>query len=368
MLSATDFQGSVLTPSKLWLWASFNSGQLKKEAEAPRTTRWDELQSRSVTELANERELSQERADELKAALARDADASLSSWGSGLPTRLSASALESYFRCPFIYASQRELKLSDDPALDLDLDRRTRGKLLHALVDALGTEPFRATWTDEELLALIDECRQKEEIVLGEERLWPAIRMQHLRLARQFLDFEKDWRARFPTVKTIARELNFETDWSGIRMTGRIDRVDVDSQGRYGLVDYKASAAKTRNWGAWLKNHDLQMGLYSLLLEEGRTPLPPALVVSANYYVIKDQERRKGFHQKTEGLEFYSEEDKHRNLVGEMEKLGMFEAIRQDIDRAVKGIAEGRLNPAPETLKTCEACSWRTLCRAPHLN
>jgi RecB family exonuclease len=366
--SSTDFQGSVLTPSKLWLWASFNAGQLKKDPEAPRTTRWDELQSKPIPELGHERGLSAARAEALQTALARDVDISVNSWGPSPPERLSASALESYFRCPFIYASQRRLKLSDEPALDLDLDRRTRGKLLHALADRLGAEPFRADWSDGELLALIEAMREKEKIVLGEERLWPAIRAQHLRLARQFLVFESDWRARFPTVKTVARELDFDTDWNGVKMTGRIDRVDADAEGRYGLVDYKASAGSVRNWSAWMKNHDLQLGLYSILLEEGKTPLPPGLVVSANYYVIKDKERRKGFHQKTEGLEFYAEEDKHRNLVGEMEKMGLYEAIRQDIDRAVSAIGEGRLNPAPEKFSICDDCTWRTLCRAPHLN
>ncbi len=366
--SSTDFQGSVLTPSKLWLWSAFNSDQLKKEAQAPRSTRWDELQAKPVAELIEARGLPLERAQALQTALARDVDVSVNSWGPSVPKRLSASALESYFRCPFMYASQRQLKLSDDPALDLDLDRRTRGKLLHALVETLGAEPFRPEWSDEELIDLIEATRAKEEIVLGEERLWPAIRGQHLRLCRQFLEFETDWRRRFPNVKTIARELDFETDWDGVKMTGRIDRVDVDTDGRYGLVDYKASAGNVRNYSAWVKNHDLQLGLYSILLEEGRTSLPAQLVVSANYYVIKDKERRKGFHQKPEGSQFYSDSDKHRNLIGEIEKMGLFEALRQDIGRAVVGISEGRLNPNPEDLKTCDGCSWRTLCRAPHLN
>ncbi len=366
--STTDFQGAVLTPSKLWMWSGFVSGQLKKDPEAPRLTRWDEMQIKPVAELGEARGFTPERITALQTALARDVDNTVNSWGAAPPDRLSASSLESFFRCPFIFASQRQLKLADEPALDLDLDRRTRGKLLHALVDFLGQEPFRPDWTDEELCELIDETRGKEEIILGEERLWPAIRAQHLRLCRQFLTFETAWRARFPETKTIARELDFAADWNGIPLSGRVDRVDADSHGRYALIDYKASASNTRNWGSWLANHDLQLSLYAMLVEEGRTSLPAAPVVAANYYVIKDMDRRKGFHTKDDTAELYSAADKHRNFIGEFEKMGLFEAMRQTIDRAVTDISAGKLNPAPEDLKICDGCSWRSLCRAPHLN
>jgi len=366
--SSTDFQGKVLTPSKLWMWAGFLSGQLKHQPEAPRLTLWDELQDQTIEELGQARGFSAERVAQLTTGLKRDVDIAVNTWGAGRPQRLSASSLERYFMCPFVFASERQLKLSDDPALDLDLDRRTRGVLLHALVDRLGTEPFQPIWTDDELLALIEEVRQSEKIQLGEERLWPAIRAQHMRLARQFLTFEADWRRRFPATKTVARELAFETAWGEALMAGRMDRVDADAQGRYAVIDYKAGSGNLRNWKSWAANHDIQMALYALLIEEGKTTLPAGPVAAANYYVVKEMDRRKGFHVKDESSELYSCKDRHYNFISESEKQELFTSVRQSIDQAITDISGGRLNPQPEDVKICTACSWRSLCRAPHLN
>lgn len=366
--SATDFQGKVLTPSKLWMWAGFISEQLKHHPEAPRLTRWDELQMRSIEELGIARRYSTDRVVALKTALARDTDISVNEWGRLVPERLSASSLDRYWACPFIFASERQFKLSDDPALDLDLDRRTRGVLLHGILERLGAEPFRATWSDEEICQLIEEVKVSEKVQLGEERLWPAIRDQHLRLARQFLTFEHQWRERFPHTKTIGRELAFDVAWGETRMVGRIDRVDTDSQGRYAVIDYKASSGSVRNWKSWLANHDVQMALYTMLIENGQTDLPPANVVAANYYVVKEMDRRKGFHLKDETSELYSSKDRHYNFISENEKSELLSTVRATIDQALMDITGGRLNPQPEDIKICSGCSWRTLCRAPHLN
>src|SRR5690606_9852915 len=42
--SGTDFQGKVLTPSRMWMWAAFINEQFVKDPQAPAPTRWDEIQ------------------------------------------------------------------------------------------------------------------------------------------------------------------------------------------------------------------------------------------------------------------------------------------------------------------------------------
>ncbi len=366
--SATDFQGSVLTPSRLWMWAGFVGGQLKKAAESPLRTRWDELQAQSVEALSVERGFSKERSENMLLAFERDFGGEVNTWGRTNQDRLSASGLERYWACPFIFAAERKLKLVDDPLLDLDLDRRTRGNLLHGLVEQLSIEPMRYDWVDEEIEALVDQTRAKGNIQVGDERLWPAIRAQHVRLGKQFLVFERDWRKRFPQTKTIARELAFEADWGGLKMSGRIDRVDQDSHGRYAVIDYKASAMGTSNWKVWTKNRKIQLSLYAYLIENAMTSLPPAAVVAANYYVVKDGDRRKGFHLRDEAAELYGGGDKHQNFLTAEDKAQLFLELQEMIGQTIEDISEGKLNPDPDDYKTCDGCNWRSLCRAKHLN
>ncbi|MBX3021721.1 MAG: PD-(D/E)XK nuclease family protein [Bdellovibrionales bacterium] len=377
--AATDFEGRVLTPSKLWMWAAFTNEQLKHQPEAPRVTRWDEIQRQSPAQLAEVRRWDKVRQQGLETGLTRDTSIAVSTWKPSARERVSASSLERYWNCPFQFAAERKLKLSDAPALDLDLDRRTRGSLLHALAERLTEEPLRFDWSDEELGDLIERCRADEKIRLGDERMWPALKAQHTRLARYLLDFEQEWRRRFPNTKTVGRETGFECSWDlstgapgaaggAVTLSGRLDRIDQDSKGRYALVDYKASSANLRNWKSWEANHDVQLALYSMLVEEGLTGLPAGPVTAANYYVIKESDRRKGFHLRDETSELYSSADRHYNFINEQEKSELFARLREQINGAVTALMEGRLNPEPESEKVCGSCSWRKLCRAPHLN
>jgi ATP-dependent helicase/nuclease subunit B len=377
--SATDFLGSVQTPSRFWMWAGFINDQLLTEAQAPGRTRWDQIQRLDLDGLARLRGYSEAHQLGLQVGLQRDLTNQPTTWGTPREVRVSASSLERFWHCPFTFAAARLLKLNDNPVLDLDLDRRTRGQLLHALAEELSQEPLRWEWSDVELHTLIDEVRARQNILVADERLWPAVRAQHLRLARLFLQFEKQWRERFPQARTVGREVAFLCYWdmtqaapsaevSPVTLAGRLDRVDQDSQGRYALVDYKASSGGLTNWSSWIKNYDVQMALYAQLLEQGLVELPAAPVVAANYYVIKDSDRRKGYHVKDVGSELYSSEDKLYNFISIEQKQSMHQQLREQIQLALNQIIKGELNPQPREMGTCDSCSWRTLCRAPHLN
>ncbi len=377
--AATDFSGSVLTPSRLWMWTAIVGGRYEKNPRAPDDTRWDEIQRQTPATVAALRAWPTERAAGVDFGLRRDTDPLLTSWKPVPEVCVSASSLKSYLECSFKFAAERLLKLNDDPALDLDLDRRTRGNLLHAVVEALLTEPPRWDWSEAELLTLVEQARTAQEIRVGDERLWPAVRAQHVHFAGMFLRFERDWRERFPQTRTIGRETQFVCYWdfekgeptsavTPIMLSGRLDRIDCDSQGRYALIDYKASSQGLTNWDRWIVKRELQMALYAMLLESGLCGVEAAPVMAANYYVVRESDRRKGFHLKDEAAELYSVEEKYRKWMDGEGKTRMFDELRAEIQRAIAGILAGVFRAQPENVKTCERCSWRSLCRAPHLN
>ncbi|MGE3683832.1 MAG: PD-(D/E)XK nuclease family protein [Bdellovibrionales bacterium] len=378
--AGTDFTGRVLTPSRLWMWAGFVNGQLKHQAEGPGSTRWDEIQKHDFMGLARLRAFSPSQMEGLKLGLRRDGDLTVTTWKpAAREVRLSASSLERYWKCPFQFAAERRFRLSDEPVLDLDLDRRTRGSLLHALAEELTHEPLNWERTDEELSALVEACRARVGVRLGDERLWPAIRAQHVRLARQFLEFEKAWRARFPFTRTVGRELKFQCYWdeeSGratatptrVVISGRLDRVDQDAEGRYAVIDYKASTTNLRNWNSWLENHEIQLAFYSYLLERGLAGIPAGPVAAANYFVIKAGDRRKGFHLREESSQLYSCDEKFRNFITARDKAELFRQLEEKLNATLSQILNGEMNPRPDGETHCQTCSWSALCRAPHLN
>ena len=287
--------------------------------------------------------------------------------------------MRAFAECPFVYAAGRKLHLSDEPALDLELDPMKRGSLLHAVAEELAREPFDHDRSEEALGALVDDARVRAEVRLGDERMWPVVRAQHVRLARMFMDFEREWRARFPRTFTLGREVAFRCGWDlelgrptatvgDVVLAGRIDRVDRDDRGRAALIDYKGSDSGLVNWASWSTKDDVQMPLYAALLEDGLAGVPAMKVVAANYYVIKHGDRRKGFHLRDESAELYDATFKHQNFLNETDKERMFADVRARVTQAIVKMREGLFNPNPKDPAMCTTCTWRTVCRAPHLN
>ena len=295
--------------------------------------------------------------------------------------RLSISSIERFRACPFVFAARKVFKLSDEPSLDLDLDRRTLGRLMHRLFARLTQNPFKAEYADEELIEILEIARKEENIEFADERMWAPVRQSHLRLARQFLALEIEYRRRFPKATTVAAETEFSCGWDPVKrewtqeereglvaFSGRIDRVDSDADGRYALIDYKSSIAPLRHWDRWLEQDQLQLAVYAELVELGLTELPAGEVEAAVYYVSKAKSRNKGFYQKENSGHLFDVEPRIRNQISFEQKRELFTQMRGAIAETVEKILAGRWAPGPKDFKDCESCGWSRLCRAKHLN
>ncbi|MEN0058291.1 MAG: PD-(D/E)XK nuclease family protein [Bdellovibrio sp.] len=371
---ATDLSGSLCSPSNFWM-------SLKGEHEAltlPKATRWDELQHASEI---SERSWTQGRRSEMEEQMEQDlgrkefSPVHLTEWPG-----LSASALENFLECPFIFAAQRYFKLKDFPEVDLDVDHRTRGKLAHALFEVLTVEPMRFDWTSGELEALLERIRIEKKLIFADERLWTPLLKKHIQLGLRFLDFEKKWRQEFQKARTVAREQRFqfyldpETEEilqeerpHCFRISGQIDRIDGNGEGDFIIVDYKSSSAGISAHGSWLKKRELQLLFYMWVLEKGLIAEVQGEVIGLFYYVFRTFER-KGFRLEDRAGELYSlpaRRDKNATLETKERYLIEFSQI---LMTTLERIKNGECQARPADFKTCVTCEWRRQCRAPHLN
>ncbi|MGE4130869.1 MAG: PD-(D/E)XK nuclease family protein [Bdellovibrionales bacterium] len=377
--AATDMTGRVLTPSRLWMWASSLVDQIPKEPRVPSATRWDEIQKQPLSTWARLREIPERRFEDVTKAMARDAGENVNSWSTSHGLKFSIGGLERYKSCPFVFAMEKKFYQKDEPSLDLDLDRLTRGKLLHAILDRLGQEPFQPNRSDEDLMAVVEQAKEEVKVELADERFWPALRSQHIRLAKTFLAFEAEWRGENPNFFTRATELDFQGFWdvneskisrepTDYPFSGRIDRLDQDQSERLAVIDYKASKNGLNNWASWLKTGKWQLPFYAMAVEAGLIEGIGGPVVAANYYVVKDRDRTKGFYLGDPGAELYDGEKNRRNYLNSADKEMLFSLLAQQVSQTLRAIEEGQLNPGPDDLKICDRCNWRRQCRAPHLN
>jgi RecB family exonuclease len=378
----TDFAGAIQSPSWIWLREQRESASPQHEERwIPAPTRWDELQNSTWEAIGKERGWSAERTARVEKSMQQDLGLlSPEPFAQNQVFSLSASTLENYLDCPFVFAAKKLFRLSDQPNLDLDVDASTRGSLMHALFARLTETPMKFEYAENELMEVIQQAREKSETELADERLWPPLQARYKEMAQRFLAFEKEWRTQFPETQTVGRELSVhgfitaegslerEALPGAIEFKGRIDRVDQDRAGHLAVIDYKSTASNLHQFGAWLDNNELQLLLYSLALREGLSDLPPNEIVEAVYYVERTMSREVGL--KINDLEqnlFTIDKISSRNHISRQKRDEFFNQIKNILKDAIQKMKSGEFNAKPADINLCERCQWRIVCRAPHL-
>lgn len=373
-----DFSGGLLSPSNFWM-----SLKPSEELTLPGATRWDALQNAEDLHILELR--GRELAEQTRLLERIEMDRGLKPVPKlALPQvpGLSASQIERYLKCPFIFAAQKIFKLQDRPDLDLDEDLRSRGTLAHALFEKLTYPQFHGDLSDEGLENLLEQLRVQEKVTLADPRLWSSMKKRYVQLGRRFLNFEKQWRLEFPDTLTIAAEKSFEFYFNAqsgevsrearpgtLKFSGKIDRIDRHRHSRsHVVIDYKSSHASYKNHNAWFENQELQLLFYMWALEKSLLTEIQGDVVGAFYYSFKDFRREKGFQIEEHAGPLFkpagrkavkgSQEDKKRLL----EK---FESLILDVVLKIQG---GDIESRPFDVKICQSCEWSLLCRAPHMN
>lgn len=380
----SDFSGGLLSPSNFWL-----SLAPSEELAEPGRTRWDSLHLTSDASLLSLRGRAPNEQESFQQRLQMDRGI--------LPftplklektPNLSASQLERYLECPFVFAAQKVFRLQDHPELDLDEDPRSKGTFAHALFETLTYPVFRAELTDEELDQVLEDLRVSQKMTLADPRLWGSMKKRYLRLARRFLDFEVKWRKEFPQTETVGAEQGFEFYFDPhngsvhrealpgtLKFTGKIDRIDRFRGGghshggeKYVVIDYKSSHGMLKNHTGWFENQELQLLFYMWALEKELVADVKGEVIGAFYYSFKDFRREKGFQiEEHAGSLFHPAGKKGVKATPEnkLELFATFEGLLMEIVQKIHG---GQLEPRPSNTKTCRTCGWSLLCRSAHLN
>jgi hypothetical protein len=381
----TDFAGAAQAPSWLWLRGAREAGSHDK-ITLPDATRWDSLQQSAgledLSKLAAEREWCAAQTEFLKKALGEDMGTVLpEAYGPHLIKNLSPSAIETYLDCPFVFAAKYLFKLSDVASLDLEVDASRRGSFMHKVFELLTREPMRFDYARNELEALLEEARKESDIEFADERLWPPLKERYLDLAKRFLEFERDYRAGFPEIRTVAREvkvqgylnpatgeLSTKAAPGHLSFAGRIDRIDEDGGGHLAIMDYKSSKGALSQYGSWIKNNRIQLLLYAMAVENGLTELSARPVLAALYYVARPLSREIGF--KVEGVKqgLYDTSGRAQNKIEADAKQRLFNEATELVKGAVARILAGDFKPSPRERTKCDGCEWSGICRAPHLN
>lgn len=196
---------------------------------------------------------------------------------------MSVSSFRAYLESPYLFFLERVLRLEtlDDRARELD--PLHFGSLVHEVLQRFGEGPARdsakVAEIEEALLALVDELVGAR---YGRQPL-PAVALQAEQLKYRLRRFAREqaerraagwhihlveWQAP-EEPKEVGR---LDVDGVPMRITGRIDRIDLHDDGRWAILDYKTGERQGapdrthRRQESWV---DLQLPLYRYLALRG---------------------------------------------------------------------------------------------------
>ena len=230
---------------------------------------------------------------------------------------LSYTQVDTYLRCPQMYQYRFVFRLPTRPRPQMQF-----GRILHeALKDALGSIERERPLTWEMVDAAYVAAWARERFCAPEQA--PSLQdlgRSYLRRAFDAGDLSKP----------LLLEQPFSLRVDGLRLSGRIDRVDRHPDGSYEVIDYKTGSAKL----AVELQRDLQLGVYALAAREVFRFDP----LSLSYY--------------------YLETGARVTVDKPAERL---EDDRQTIVRVADGIRAELFPAKPDRMK-CAGCDFRLLC------
>ncbi len=277
-----------------------------------------------------------------------------------LPDRtFSATQLETYARCPSQYFFSHALRLNKQRSWE-EQYALLFGSAVHLALEnffAVQTEIVDSDSSRSALRTVFVEALTSLAPTLLETESW------HVFLTEQFdamvphvFLLEQDLRRLLPGSRITGRELPFEFGWQGIRLRGKIDRVDESASGELLLLDYK-----TGNVG-FSPNHvndgsHFQALVYLMAAEDQwKKPLLGML-----FYDLKKGELKRGLLRKEEAPVFAKALTRGHALSPEAWDA-LMETGRTQMEQLAFRIREGNFEPLPDNA-TCDVCDWTEHCR-----
>lgn len=249
------------------------------------------------------------------------ADWLLSKPSANFVTGLSATAIETYEQCPLRFKLEREWNLPRDVPASLHY-----GAAMHrALYTFYEAQRYGRQIGDDQLL----ENFRADLATAG-----IADRYQYelyLRQGREQLTQFLAWARSAPQPKVLENERKFELPVAGVKLVGRVDRIDQTEHGGVAIIDYKTGKPKSQEDA----DHSLQLSLYALAAQEAWGLRPDRLV----------------FHNL----------DDNSQVVTTRDAADLAEA-KERVREAEENIAAGNFTAEPGY--HCNLCPYRNLCPA----
>lgn len=280
----------------------------------------------------------------------------------------SAGQIEAYASCPVKWLVDKYLNPS---SFEPESEPMARGSVAHAVLEATLTGLCKQTGSARITTDTLPEARELLLAELG--RLEPELPLSTVPSRRRsgFRRLEADLLRYLRTAAEQPGELeptHFELSFGrgsdehgavaigeGLKLSGRIDRVDLARDGGAAVIDYKGASGHP--FVKWEDERRLQVSLYMLAVRE----LLGASPIAGLYQPLGGNQRARGIVLRDSGA---APGASSTDVVDQDELDAQLERMRGLALEAAAALRAGRLEPRPELCHWRDGgCSYPTICR-----
>jgi len=189
-----------------------------------------------------------------------------------LPEKLSANAYQQLINCPYQFFAARCLQLSAPEEVREALEKSDYGQRIHLALHAFHTDvegypgPFKEAVCAANRDAAIRCLQDISQAVFAKDLEDNFMHRGWLERWRRVMPQYIDWQiGRTQNWSIVDTEVTVEKSYHGIKLNGRIDRIDQSDDG-CGIVDYKTGSIPAQD--AVMDGEDVQLIFYALLADQ----------------------------------------------------------------------------------------------------
>ncbi len=186
------------------------------------------------------------------------------------PKTLYVTDIERWMRDPYALYAKKILRLKKLASLDEEEGPAERGTLIHEILEAF-IKAYPSRLPEDALDHILELGQKKLSEHIRSEKLqafwWPRI----ARALTWFIEHEQQWRTRgfSPCAVEIQAEkpMDIKTPSGSFTLKARMDRLDLDEQGKAALIDYKTGTPPSKP--LIQKGYAPQIPLTAMLIQKG---------------------------------------------------------------------------------------------------
>ncbi len=289
---------------------------------------------------------------------------------------VSASALEEYLNCPYSWFVKRKLNLDD---AEEEFGAREQGTFVHSVFQAFydewtarGHDRVRPDTLEEAQGLLADVF---DRLVLEQADRQPGDRYiavselereQIAQLKRQVCENLSFQASVFPSYHVEGHEVALSVEeqlvYGGAIVHGRIDRVDVDENGNFVIIDYKGSlegheagyaVPEDAEEEPFVAPGKIQALLYAQALKRRDPGRHPKAAVYLSYRAKSPKELLRGSIAET--LPSALLHSNNASVVeGDLERY--LDLVEHELAKTVERMVSGDIAPDPRDARACKYC------------